>query len=67
MIEDREIAKIGIRAVILEYDSGPNDDFMDNHITLRINEMDPDEAIVLTCREEESVIIFNFRIVPLYE
>jgi len=53
MKEDREIAKTGIRADILEYDSGPNDDFMDDHITLRINEIDPDEPIVLTCREEE--------------
>ncbi len=67
MTQNREIAKIGIRADIIEYDMISNDNFMDDNINIKINEIDPDSIITLTCTEEKSVINFNFRIIPLYD
>lgn len=64
MMHYREIAKIGIRADIIEYNMISNDYFIDDNINIKINEIDPNSIITLTCTEEKSVIKFNFRIVP---
>ncbi|PPK99355.1 thiol-activated cytolysin family protein [Parapedobacter indicus] len=67
MKENKAIHEIGIRVDITEYDSGPNDNFLDDHTNVKINEIDPDKRYTLTCRHDESEILFGFRIVPLYD
>ncbi|GEM_PF-3991923 len=67
MMQNREIAKIGKRADITEYDMISNDNFIGDNINIKLNEIDPDSIITLTFTEEKSVIKFNFRIVPRYD
>lgn len=67
MKENKEIVRIGIRADITEYDAGPNDNFLDDDISLTINEIDPDTPYTLTCRHDASEILFSFKIVPMYD
>lgn len=63
---DKRIVKFGIRADITEYDVGPNDDFHDDSLHLKVNEINPDKLYTVTCRHEASEIVFGFRVIPIY-
>lgn len=64
--QTKKLVRIGIRADIIEYDFGPNDNFLDDSISLKVNEIDSDKLYSITCRHEASEIVFGFRILPLY-
>lgn len=64
--QSKKLIRIGIRADIIEYDFGPDDNFLDDSISVKVNEIDSDKLYFITCRHEASEIVFGFKILPLY-
>lgn len=64
---NRGIAKIVITADITEFDFGPNDNFQKDEEIIKVKDIIPDKLYTLTCRHEDSEIVFGFRIHPEYD